>query len=85
MHMGEMTRCVGAKVEVPMPEDLVMRSVYLPPSEDTELRQLAFELNVSKNELIRSAVSAKLKEWRKSNSRHVLLSDLELGRRRPRG
>ncbi|WP_076970135.1 hypothetical protein [Roseomonas mucosa] len=67
-----------------MPEDMVMRSVYLRPSEDTELRQLAFEEGVSKNDLIRSAVSAKLKEWRESNSKELLVRDLELGRRRPR-
>lgn len=67
-----------------MPEDMVMRSVYLRPSEDTELRQLAFEKNVSKNDLIRSAVGAKLLEWRAPNNGEVLDRDLELGGRRSR-
>ncbi len=64
-----------------MANDMVMRSVYLRPDEDTKLRQLAFELNVTKSDLIRSAISVKLVEWLKSNDPDVILRDVEQGRR----
>lgn len=64
-----------------MVDDFVMRSVYLRPSEDTQLRQLAHDLNVTKSDLIRSAISVKLREWLKSNSRELVSRDLESGRR----
>lgn len=64
-----------------MPDGMVMRSVYLRPQEDTKLRQLAHEKNVSKNDLIRSAVAAKLREWEQANSDERLNEDLALGRR----
>jgi len=62
-------------------DDLVMRSVYLRPSEDSQLRQMAHELNVTKSDLIRSAISTKLKEWREANSLERVLDDLQFGRR----
>lgn len=64
-----------------MPDGMVMRSVYLRPQDDTKLRQLAHEKQVSKNDLIRSAVAAKLTEWEQANSDEKLDQDLELGRR----
>lgn len=64
-----------------MAEDMVMRSIYLKPSDDTELRQLAHDKRVTKNDLIRSAIIAKLKEWRDANSDETLEADLALGRR----
>jgi hypothetical protein len=42
---------------------------------------LAHEKNVSKNDLIRSAVSSKLREWEQANNDEALEKDLELGRR----
>lgn len=62
-------------------EDMVMRSVYLRPSEDGQLRQLAHELHVTKSDLIRSAIGVKLREWLDSNSKDVVLRDLAFGRR----
>ncbi len=50
-----------------MVDDMVMRSVYLWPKQDSQLRQLAHELNVSKSDLIRSAISIKLRDWLESN------------------
>jgi hypothetical protein len=47
-----------------MYDGMIMRSVYLSSAEDTELQQYAFELGVTKNELIRAAVYSKLIEWR---------------------
>jgi hypothetical protein len=67
-----------------MVNDMVMRSVYLRLAEDSKLRQLAHELNVSKSDLIRSAISVKLQEWLASNSDELILHDLAFGRRDPR-
>lgn len=67
-----------------MVEDMVMRSVYLRPSEDAQLRQLAHELNVTKSDLIRSAISVRLRDWLQSNSKELILEDLNYGRRSPR-
>ncbi|MDR6827694.1 Arc/MetJ-type ribon-helix-helix transcriptional regulator [Bosea sp. BE271] len=67
-------------------EDMVMRSVYLRPSEDMKLRQLAHDLsmahsvNVTKSDLIRSAISMKLQEWLESDKRELNIADL-VGRR----
>jgi hypothetical protein len=66
-----------------MKEDMVMRSVYIRPSQDSRLRQLAFHHHVTKSDLIRSAISAKLDEWLADPTQEVLLRDLELGRRSP--
>lgn len=64
-----------------MTEDMVMRSVYLRPLQDGQLRQLAHALNVTKSDLIRSAISVKLAEWLKSNDREKILEEIALGRR----
>ena len=64
-----------------MAGEMVMRSVYLRPEDDTALRELAFTKNVTKNDLIRSAVAAKLQEWRKNNNDDALQRDLTLGQR----
>lgn len=67
-----------------MANEMVMRSVYLRPEEDAALRQLAFEIEVSKSDLIRSAISAKLEQWLQSNSMELVLKDVELGKRQSR-
>jgi hypothetical protein len=64
-----------------MIDDMVMRSVYLRPAEDTQLRDLAHKLNVTKSDLIRSAISVKLIEWLQSNDADAILRDIEHGRR----
>ncbi len=64
-----------------MPNEMVMRSVYLRPEEDAALRQLAFEIEVTKSDLIRSAISAKLEQWLQSDSTELVLKDVELGKR----
>ncbi len=65
-----------------MVDDMVMRSVYLWPKQDSQLRQLAHELNVSKSDLIRSAISIKLRDWLESNDDNErVLHDLTFGRR----
>ena len=64
-----------------MIEDMVMRSVYLRPTEDNQLRQLAHELKVSKSDLIRSAISVKLQEWLRSGGKELVMRDLKFGRR----
>ncbi len=64
-----------------MPNEMVMRSVYLRPEEDAALRQLAFEIEVTKSDLIRSAISAKLEQWLQSDSTELVLRDVELGKR----
>lgn len=60
-----------------MADDLVMRSLYLGVKEDSDLRQLAHELRVSKSELMRSAISAKLEAWLAANSAELIMEDLE--------
>lgn len=64
-----------------MVDDMVMRSVYLRPSEDSQLRDLAHKLNVTKSDLIRSAIGLKLVEWLRSNDSEQILRDIEHGRR----
>ena len=64
-----------------MSEDLVMRSLYLRPSEDAKLRQLALDLNVTKSDLIRAAVGLKLKEWLGDNSKTRAAMEVEAGLR----
>ncbi len=63
-----------------MSDEMVMRSVYLRPAEDSQLRQLAHDLNVTKSDLIRSAISVKLHDWLGSNSKELVLQDLTFGR-----
>jgi hypothetical protein len=64
-----------------MVNEMVLRSVYLRPSEDAQLRQLAHELNVTKSDLIRSAISVKLRDWLETSDEKVILNDVEHGRR----
>ena len=64
-----------------MVDDMVMRSVYLRPDEDAGLRDLAHDLEVTKSDLIRSAISLKLAEWLASNDRQRLLDEVAFGRR----
>lgn len=64
-----------------MANEMVMRSIYLRPEEDAALRQLAFEIEVTKSDLIRSAISAKLEQWLESDSTELVLKDVELGKR----
>jgi hypothetical protein len=68
-------------MEMNMVEDMVMRSVYLRPAQDAELRDLAHRLNVTKSDLIRSAISVKLFEWLQTNDCDSILAEVELGRR----
>lgn len=49
-----------------------MRSIYLEPSVDARLRQLAFELKVTKSALIRAAVTGRLADWSKMDPRAIL-------------
>ncbi len=51
-----------------MAGEMVMRSVYLRPEDDTALKELAYKKNVSKNDLIRSAVAAKLEDCEKTTA-----------------
>lgn len=60
-----------------MDDKLVLRSVNLWSRDDSALRQYAFEHEISKSDLIRAAVRAKLEEWRSDNSGEVLQGDLE--------
>lgn len=64
-----------------MTNDMVMRSVYLRPLQDNQLRQLAHTLDVTKSDLIRAAISSKLMEWLQSNDREKLLEEVALGLR----
>ena len=64
-----------------MSEDLVMRSIYLRPIEDAQLRQLAVDLNVTKSDLVRAAVGIKLKEWLADNSKTKAAEDVAVGLR----
>lgn len=64
-----------------MTNDMVMRSVYLRPLQDNQLRQLAHTLDVTKSDLIRAAISNKLMEWLQSNDREKLLEEVALGLR----
>lgn len=67
-------------------EDMVMRSVYLRPQQDGNLRQLAHELNVTKSDLIRAAIATKLVEWLSSKDSEAIRRDIEHGLRdRARG
>jgi hypothetical protein len=69
------------EMELDMSDDMVMRSVYLRPLQDTQLRNLAHELGTTKSDLIRSAISIKLLEWLRTNDADSIRADIELGRR----
>jgi Arc/MetJ-type ribon-helix-helix transcriptional regulator len=62
-------------------DEMVMRSVYLGPLEDSQLRQLAHELQVTKSDLIRTAIKAKLKQWLDAEDDQVVINEIEVGRR----
>jgi predicted DNA-binding protein len=62
-------------------EELVMRSVYVPASEDARLRQLAHESGYTKSDLIRAAIKLKVEEWVKSNGLEQLRNDVAAGLR----
>lgn len=64
-----------------MAEELVMRSVYVPASEDAKLRQLAHESGYTKSDLIRAAIKLKVEEWIKSNGLELLRTDVAAGLR----
>lgn len=64
-----------------MVNEMVLRSVYLRPFEDSQLRQLAHELNVTKSDLIRSAISVKLRDWLDAKDEQLIRSDVEHGKR----
>ena len=64
-----------------MVNEMVLRSVYLRPSEDSQLRQLAHDLNVTKSDLIRSAISVKLRDWLEGEDEQAILNDVEHGKR----
>ena len=55
-----------------------MRSVWLRPEDDTRLKELAWKKNVSRNDLIRAAVTAKIEEWAIRDD--VFLRDMELSK-----
>ncbi len=61
-----------------MAGEIVMRSVFLRPEDDTALKELACRMNVSKNDLVRLAVAEKLEEWQQADSDEVLQRDLAL-------
>lgn len=54
-----------------MAEGMVRRSIYLDQADDSELRQIAFELRVSKSDLIRAAIRHRLKEWRELDASRI--------------
>ena len=60
-----------------MSDRLIMRSVYLRESEDVELRQIAYEINRTKSDLIRAAISNNLEVWRKLNDPDAILRHVE--------
>lgn len=64
-----------------MAGEIVMRSVFLRPEDDTTLKELAYRMNVSKNDLARLAVAEKLEEWRQDDSDEVLQRDLALAKK----
>lgn len=53
-----------------MSGDMVMRSIYLPPELDAEIRRFAFEKGVTKDDLIRAAIASKVGEWAETGLIH---------------
>lgn len=62
-----------------MSDGMVMRSIWLRPEDDTRLKELAWKKNVSRNDLIRAAVAAKIEEWATLDD-DLFLRDLELSK-----
>lgn len=50
-------------------ENMVLRTVYLPPAVDRRLKEIAFTKNITKAELIRQYVNAGLNAHEKSEER----------------
>lgn len=76
----------------PVLDDMVMRSHYLRESVDNDLGEIARNLtrktgqNVTKSDLIRAAISQKVKQWAAmDNQVELILADLDLEPRRRRG
>lgn len=65
-----------------MKEDMVLRSVNLRVRDDNDLRQFAFDRHLTKSDLIRAAIHAKLEEWRVDNTGEVLAADLAASQQR---
>jgi predicted DNA-binding protein len=65
-----------------MAEDLVMRSFYLSAKEDTRLRNLAFQLDLSKSDLVREAIRQNLEKWREINDPDAIFRDIKLGQKK---
>ena len=65
-----------------MDEDMVLMSVNLRVRDDNALRQFAFDRHLTKSDLIRAAIRAKLEEWRGDNSGEVLQADLAAAQER---
>jgi len=63
--------------EVEVDEQMVLRSVNLWSRDDSALRQFAFDQQVTKSDLIRAAIRAKLREWRGDNAGEILRNDLD--------
>jgi hypothetical protein len=57
---------------------MVLRTVYLPASMDTELRDLAHRKHTSKNELIRASIANRLRAWQGQTSDRQIEEDLQL-------
>src|SRR3546814_18051338 len=68
------THWIAQLTEVLMAEDMVMRSVYVRPGEDANLRQLAHDFNVTTSDLIRSSLRLKLKKCIADHTRQTQLS-----------
>jgi predicted DNA-binding protein len=49
-----------AKVEGTDEQTMILRTVYLPPEMDRRLREIAYKLQVTKNEMIRRMIGAGL-------------------------
>jgi hypothetical protein len=73
-----------------MNDELVMRSFYISVREDARLRKLAFELELSKSDLVRAAITQKLSKWdkkpdvsaiRDDNDLKLILDEINLGNR----
>ena len=67
-----------------MNDEMVMRSVYLGLTEDSRLRQVAFEVGLNKSILIRSAIQKALNEWSRL-SHEEIRQNVEASRQLPTG
>ena len=60
------------------PDDLVMRSINLTREQDDALREFSYRYKVSRNDVIRAAVAAKLTEW-EAGTDADFMRDLQYG------